>query len=230
MSQFDDVLQRVNRARRKLATARPVRPPQPDDQDFMPVGLNGLMAASEKLLAVNRGVAPLDHRDGLAYKRVVEPTTLLREAIRMDSSKMGRKMLRIAASRRNLSGFMPFIFDDYGTKMLIGGNPLSSSLEETNPMHIVENARRMTAMGPGGIGSRDALTADMQAVNADQFGFLDVVAGPESEMAGIDTRLAWGTRIGSDGLLYQQFRNKRTGEIEWLSPVDLLGKTLKLND
>jgi hypothetical protein len=39
-----------------------------------------------------------------------------------------------------------------------------------------------------------------------------------SSRAGIDARLTVGTRIGSDGKLYQQFRNKQTGELEWLSP------------
>ena len=49
-----------------------------------------------------------------------------------------------------------------------------------------------------------------------------------SERAGIDVRLAYGTRIGSDGKIYQLLKNRETGNKEWVSPTDLQGKTLKL--
>ena len=51
-----------------------------------------------------------------------------------------------------------------------------------------------------------------------------------SERAGIDVRLATGARIGSDGRIYQLMRNRRTGKNQWVSPTDLVGKTLKLPD
>lgn len=200
-----------------------------DSEEYVPVGLDGVLAASGKLLAVNRGEADVDNRDSLAYKRTMTVDRLMRERVRMDSDKSGRKLMRALAKKRNLQGMAPFHFDNYATGLLIG-NPLSSPLEEINPMHIVEQAYRMTLMGPGGVGSRDSITAGMQNVNADQFGFVDPIAGPESEQAGVDTRLATGVRIGSDGRLYQRFRNARTGEFEWLSPDRLDGKTVKLPD
>lgn len=244
-SSIDDLLAKVRRARQAkqaavVPSAEPVTPPplkaeEPryayqDDEEYVNVGLGGLLAASEKLLATNRGLEQPDHRDSWAFKRVMYPDRILRERIRMDETGMLKKVLRMAAMRRNLSPVAPFAFDDYALRMFVGGTPLSSPLEETNPMHILENARRLTLMGPGGIGSRDALTADMQAVSPDQFGFIDPVAGPESEMAGIDVRLAWGVRVGSDGRLYQQFRNRRTGELEWVSPDALQGKVVKIPD
>ena len=51
-----------------------------------------------------------------------------------------------------------------------------------------------------------------------------------SERAGIDVRMATGTRIGSDGRIYQLMRNRKTGKNQWVSPTDLVGKTLKLPD
>jgi DNA-directed RNA polymerase beta subunit len=85
-------------------------------------------------------------------------------------------------------------------------------------------------MGPGGIGDPNAITVDMQSVSATQFGFIDPIAGPESEKAGIDVRLASGARIGSDGRIYQLLKNRKTGKNEWVSPSDMRGKTLKLPD
>ena len=51
-----------------------------------------------------------------------------------------------------------------------------------------------------------------------------------SEKIGIDVRLAWGSKIGSDGRPYQKFLNRKTGKYQWMSPEDLDGLTVKLPD
>jgi len=85
-------------------------------------------------------------------------------------------------------------------------------------------------MGPGGIGSTDAITPEMQAVQPGEFGFYSPIETPESEKAGVDVRMTWGTRVGKDGRLYHQFKNRRSGEIEWKSPADLHDKVMKIPD
>lgn len=280
----------------------------------------------------------------------------------------------LIARHKNLKAVGPFAFDSYMEKFLIG-NPLSSPLEEINPLHLLEQARRATQMGPGGIGTDNAITEEMQAIRTDQFGFLSTLEGPESmpgyhfvytkegwrqwtqvdestlfacnitgnlefhkatkinvhpfdgdlicakhnnilmeltphhrvyysdtdgvslgsckvkyansvlgecifvpgeidsikidsnhwykrpyndlvycatvpgsklfvrgsmetqpywtgnsEKIGIDTRAAWGSKIGSDGRPYQKFFNRRTGKYQWMSPEDLDGLTVKLPD
>lgn len=235
---FDDIVslvrRHVKRADEEPTSARLDRreaaPRSDDDGDeYLGVGVDGILAASSKLLAVNRGDAKTDERDSWAYKRVMTPDKLLRERIRMDSDRSGRKLMRALARRRSLETVTPFHFDNYATGMLLG-NPLSSPLEEINPMHIIEQLRRVTMMGPGGIGSSQAITPGMQAVHSSQFGFVSPLEGPESEKAGIDVRLAWNTRIGTDGRVYQNFLNRRTGQMEWLSPEELEGKVVKLPD
>jgi DNA-directed RNA polymerase beta subunit len=138
-------------------------------------------------------------------------------------------MMPLIARHKNLKAIGPFAFDSYMEKFLIG-NPLSSPLEEINPLHLLEQSRRATQMGPGGIGTDNAITEDMQAIRTDQFGFVSTLEGPESEKIGIDTRMAWGSKIGSDGKPYQKFLNRRTGKLQWMSPEDLDGLTVKLPD
>lgn len=137
-----------------------------DDDDYVGVGVDGILAATGKLLAVNRGEAQVDERDSMAYKRIMEPDQLIRERIRMDADHSARKLMRGLARRRTLQGFTPFHFDNYATGLLLG-NPLSTPLEEINPMHIVEQLRRVTLMGPGGIGSPQAITPGMQCFSGD---------------------------------------------------------------
>jgi len=348
-----------------------------DDDEFetySSIGVDGLLAASEKLLAVNRGLAETDDRDSLPNDRIYMVDQLMSERVKLDHGKVLRKMMGRVARAKNLNPMGPDTFGEYTTGY-ITSNPLVPALEEINPMHILEQQRRITKMGPGGIGDPNAITGDMQAVSASQFGFIDTIAGPEcltgesevftergwvpwcdvedsevfacgssdkiewhraervvrehytgellvvensevrmavtpnhrvignlyrndgeelvlaasklyglpvwlprlsgvshvgvsgddwhtehhdglvycasvpggrlvvrdscesacywtgnSEKAGIDVRLAYGTRIGSDGKIYQLLLDRRTGKKSWVSPTDLQGKTLKLPD
>lgn len=231
MNRFDKILNLVRHSRGKAAAA----PPKEDDgiadvdESFTPVGLKGVIAATGKLLAVNRGVIPTDNRDSWEFKRVYTPDRLMAERVTMDASKMRRKIMRMSARRGNLQSILPFAFDD-DVQGLIIGNSLSSPLEEINPVNILEQARRITLMGPGGINSPNAITPEMQGVQTSLFGFISPLEGPESERAGIDNRLAWGVKLGDDGRLYQRFLNPKTQKHHWLSPEDLAGKVLKLPD
>lgn len=200
-----------------------------DGEPYVPVGLHGVLASTEKLLAVNRGLIPTDERDSLQYKKTFRTADLMRERIRLDADKMKRQLVRKVARTRNLNPLHPFYFDPYTEKHLIG-NPLSSPLEEINPMQLVEQARRVTLMGPGGIGTSQAITEDMQSLLPSTFGFLSALEGPESERIGIDSRFAMGSKIGSNGRIYQKFWDNRKGKYRYMSAEDLDGLVVKLPD
>ena len=238
-SHIDEILSKVTKQAAAQTAVRNVLPARKkqevevnaddDEEDFVPVGVNGLLAASQKLLAVNRGLDKPDSRDHLIFKRILTTDKLLSERIKLDAGRLRGSMLPLIARHKNLKALGPFAFDDYTEKFLIG-NPLSSPLEEINPLHLLEQARRATQMGPGGIGTDNAITESMQSINTDQFGFLSPLEGPESEKIGIDTRMAWGSKIGSDGKPYQKFLDRRSGKLRWMSPEDLDGLTVKLPD
>lgn len=200
-----------------------------DGEEYMKVGIDGVLASSEKLLAVNRGLEEVDERDSLKFQKILRPHSMLRESIKMDAGKVARQMMYQAAKRRDLGGVNTNTFDSYVERLMVG-NPLTAPLEEINPMQLVESARRITKMGPGGLGSDDSITEEAQSVHPSQFGFISCSEGPESARAGIDVRAAWGTKIGSNGRLYQKFYNRRTKRMEWKSPEDLDNKVVKLPD
>lgn len=238
-SQIDEILSKVKKQASAVAKVRSILPNRkidandngiPDDEEeYVPVGVKGLLATSQKLLAINRGLDKTDERDSLLFKRILTTDRLLSERVRLDSGRVRGAMMPLIARHKNLKAIGPFAFDSYMEKFLIG-NPLSSPLEEINPLHLLEQSRRATQMGPGGIGTDNAITEDMQAIRTDQFGFVSTLEGPESEKIGIDTRMAWGSKIGSDGKPYQKFLNRRTGKHQWMSPEDLDGLTVKLPD
>lgn len=219
----------VDRVRKKVPESEPRKDKDPEADDYVPVGLGGILSASEKLLALNRGLEQPDDRDSLVFKRFMTTDKLLAERIKMDADRTRGKILPMLAKQKSLKNLHPFAFDNYTTGYLLG-NPLSTPLEEINPIHLVEQTRRVTQMGPGGIGSDNAITEDMQAISGSQFGFLSSLEGPESEKIGIDTRMAWGTKIGTDGKPYQIVYDRKRKKHRWVSPEDLAGSVIKLPD
>lgn len=196
---------------------------------YRPVGAAGILASTRKLLAVNRGMDTVDDRNIPAFSKLYPMDKLLRERLRLDEGKIRRNMMRMISMRRSLSPLVPRVFDPYYSEF-ITKSPMTSPLEETNPLQLTGQHRRVTQMGPGGIGSDDVITSDMQMVQPDEWGFYSPLEGPESVRSGIDVRLAVGTKIGQDGRVRRQVLNRRTGTRDWVSPEDLYGKLLKLPD
>ncbi len=200
-----------------------------EGDEHQPIGVEGLLASTRKLLAVNRGLDKPDDRSIPAFTKVYTIDKLMRERIRFDEGKLRRGILRMVASRRDLSPLQPRVFDPY-YKEIITKNPLTSPIEETNPLQLVNQQRRITHMGPGGIGSSDAVSPEMQDIQASEIGFYSPLEGPESELAGVDVRLSWGAKIGNDGRLRRPMLNRRTGKVEMVSPDRLYDKFVKLPD
>ena len=191
-----------------------------DQDDEVDGGIDTILASSEKILAVNRGLVQPDERDALRFRKIYTMDKLLKERITMDAEKLLRNTMRRISRSGTLKSIGAGHFNKYSEKLIVG-NPLSLALEEINPMHLTEQSRRISQMGPGGLSGASSITEDAQNLHPSEFFFLSAIEGPESERIGVDTRASWGSKIGSDGHIYQRFKNTRTNKYEWLSPKDL---------
>lgn len=229
MIEFEDLEKLIGKKASAVEKSVPEFELDDDGEEYQGVGIDGLLASTEKLLAINRGLVDTDERDSMKFQKILTRPALFRERIKMDSGKLARTAMYRVAKMKNLNGIQPGYFNGYIDSVLVG-NPLTSPLEEINPMQLVENSRRITRMGPGGLSSSDSITEDSQAVHPSQFGFISPIEGPESERAGIDVRMALGTRIGSNGRIYQKMFDRRKNTFRWMSPEDLDGLVVKLPD
>lgn len=193
------------------------------------VGVESLLAASKKLLAVNRGEAEPDNRDDLKFKRVLNVDDLIAERTRMDAGKVRNPMMYRLSKTRSLKHFPSNIFDVYSVGHIVG-NPLSLPSEEINPIYNLDQSSRLTVFGQGGLSSADVITEEAQNVNPTSFGFIDPIVTPDGLKAGVDLRLAYTTRIGHNGKLYTRVRNKKTGKLQWLTPDELSQYTVAFPD
>jgi hypothetical protein len=163
-----------------------------DEQQYVSGGPDMLLGSTEKILAVSRGQTDPDERDDLSYKRVRALDTLMNERIHLDPDRLMQKAMRQISRHGSLKPIGPGFFNAMGEKMIVG-NTLSMALEEINPTHLLEQARRITQMGLGGIGSPQAITSEAQNLHPSEFGFLSALEGPECLVAGsqVLTEAGW---------------------------------------
>ena len=84
-------------------------------------------------------------------------------------------------------------------------NRLSTILDQTNPLAELDNLRRLSVMGPGGI-TRERASFSMRDINASQYGRICPVRSPEGPNIGLVTYLALYARANHYGFLETPYR------------------------
>ena len=175
-----------------------------------------LLRASQKLLNINRGIEQQDNRDNPRFSKFYGIEHMLGERVNKDVGKLTKAMLFKCGRDKSLqrvgrNALNPYI-DDF-----LSASGLAQPGEEANPMSVLIQQTRITRTGEGGISSPDLITPEARGVQGDYLGFVDFIAGPESQSAGVDVRASFGTILGKDNKLYNVFRNLKTGKKEYLS-------------
>jgi len=96
-------------------------------------------------------------------------------------------------------------------------NRLSTILDQTNPLSELDNLRRLSVMGPGGI-TRERASFSMRDINSSQYGRICPVRSPEGPNIGLVTYLALYARVNEYGFLETPYRKvekvKKNGKIK----------------
>jgi len=99
---------------------------------------------------------------------------------------------------------------------------LSTILDQTNPLAEVDNLRRLTVMGVGGI-SRERASFSIRDINASQYGRICPVRSPEGPNIGLVTYMALYSRVNEYGFLetpYRKVEKIKNGEKEIMRVTD----------
>src|SRR3989339_401848 len=84
-------------------------------------------------------------------------------------------------------------------------NRLSTILDQTNPLAEIDNLRRLSVMGTGGV-TRERASFSMRDINASQYGRICPVRSPEGPNIGLVTYLSLYTRVNEYGFLESPYR------------------------
>ncbi len=84
-------------------------------------------------------------------------------------------------------------------------NQLSAILDQTNPLSEIDNLRRLSVMGTGGI-TRERASFSIRDINSSQYGRIDPIRSPEGPNIGLVTYLALYARVNEFGFLESPYR------------------------
>src|SRR3990172_1402400 len=82
---------------------------------------------------------------------------------------------------------------------------LSTIVDQTNPLSELDNLRRLTVGGPGGI-AKERASFSIRDIAASQYGRIDPIRSHEGPNIGVVTYLALYARVNDYGLLETPYR------------------------
>jgi DNA-directed RNA polymerase subunit beta len=170
-----------------------------------------VLAAIKYLIKLQSGEGRIDDIDHLANRRIRRVGELVAETafriglLRLERSvreKMSLVSTEEKATPTQLVNARPIIAS---INSFFRSNQLSTILDQTNPLSEIDNLRRVSVMGPGGI-SRERASFSIRDINASQYGRICPVRSPEGPNIGLVTYMALYSRVNEYGFLETPYR------------------------
>lgn len=169
------------------------------------------------LIGLQNGKGRLDDIDHLSNRRLRRVGELVAvNAFRIGLLRLERsvkeKMSLISSDDKplpaNLINARPLIAS---LNEFFRSNQLSTILDDTNPLSEIDNLRRVSVLGPGGI-NRERASFSIRDVNSSQYGRIDPIRSPEGPNIGLVTYLALYARVNEFGFIETPYR--KVGKIK----------------
>lgn len=96
-------------------------------------------------------------------------------------------------------------------------NRLSTILDQTNPLSEIDNLRRLSVMGPGGV-TRERASFSMRDINSSQYSRICPIRSPEGPNIGLVNYMTLYTKVNEYGFLEAPYKKvekiKRNGKLK----------------
>jgi len=183
----------------------------PETNEFHTLQPEDVTATLRYLVQLQNGIGEVDDIDHLANRRVRRVGELVSHvAFRVGLFRMERivkERMSLAGSKGeitptdlvNARPLMAVVNDFFRT------NQLSSIVDQTNPLSELDNLRRLTVMGPGGI-TRERASFSIRDIHSSQYGRICPVRSPEGPNIGLVTYASLFAKIDEYGFLLSPYR------------------------
>ena len=160
-----------------------------------------LLAASQKLLAINKGEQKPDDRDSLIFKDLYGIDDLLVAHFAAQAEPIVKKLSRRLNTKDRVREVVSSGTFGKPVKEFFTVGAMSATPPQTNPLAILSDWKKTTPMGPGGIQTSHAITLDTRDVQPSHIGVLDPLATPESGKVGVNVGLTVGVKKDGQDML-----------------------------
>lgn len=183
----------------------------PNDKSTWTLTKQDIVATLLYLIKLQNGegrVDDIDHLSNRRLRRVGElvATNAFRVGLLRLERSVKEKMSLISPDDKplpaNLINARPLIAS---LNEFFRSNQLSTILDDTNPLSEIDNLRRVSVLGPGGI-NRERASFSIRDVNASQYGKIDPIRSPEGPNIGLVTYLALYAKVNEYGFLETPYR------------------------
>ncbi len=162
------------------------------------------------------GVGKFDEIDHLGNRRVRQVGELIQNQFRIGVARMERQ-IRDKMSTQEIDAVTPKSLINIrpvtaALKEFFGSSQLSKFMEQINPLSELNDKRRLSALGPGGL-SRDRAGMEVRDVNPSHYGRICPIETPEGQNIGLITSLASYAKINEYGFIMTPYRKVVDGKI-----------------
>ncbi|MBO4353840.1 MAG: DNA-directed RNA polymerase subunit beta [Clostridia bacterium] len=208
LEEFDGDLEAVKAAAKDRAAELSPRHITKDD----------IFASINYLVCLSHDIGTTDDIDHLGNRRIRAVGELIQNQLRIGFSRMDknikeRMMIQDpeALTPQALINIRPVTA---AIREFFGSSPLSSFLDQNNPLAELTHKRRLSALGPGGL-SRDRASFDVRDVHYTHYGRICPIETPEGPNIGLISYLASYAKINDYGFIEAPYRkiDKETGKI-----------------
>ena len=185
--------------------------------------ISDIYASVSYYLNLLQNVGSIDEIDHLSNRRLRQVGELLQNQFRVGVARMERvireRMTTLdveSATPKTLINIRPITAV---IKEFFGSSPLSQFMDQINPLSELNNKRRLSALGPGGL-SRDRAAMEVRDVNVSHYGRICPIESPEGANIGLITSLANYAKVNEYGFIMTPYRRVKEGKL--LDQIDYL--------
>lgn len=188
-------------------------------QDTTTLSIDDIIGIISYLIDLSSGKGKIDDIDHLANRRIRSVGELVQTtAFRVGSLRLERIIKEKMSLASTEEEFSPSHFINAhpiiaAINEFFRTSQLSAILDQTNPLAEIDNLRRLTVMGTGGI-SRERASFSIRDINASQYSRICPVRSPEGPNIGLVTYLSLYTRVNEYGFLeapYKKLAHEKRG-------------------
>ncbi len=176
-----------------------------------------LLLALRHLLEMAEGKHDYEDTDHLANKRVRSVGELLQAHLRAGFQRMEKTAREKMTAAEDVSQILPNVV--LSVKPVSGAlasffatNPLSTFMDQTNPLSELANKRRLSVLGPGGL-NRQSIPPQVRNITPSQYGRICPIETPEGQNIGLVNQLTLYATVDEFGFIRTPYRVVREGKI-----------------